>query len=121
MILPLFPKVLTAIGLITLLTACTSSPPTHFYVLETQSLPSAVTADSPKKNIIGIGPISLPTLLDRKQIITRSDQNTIQIAEFHQWAAPLRDNIAAVLTQNLAALQTHNVISSSGPPAVDWT
>jgi uncharacterized lipoprotein YmbA len=108
--LPLFQKVLTTIGIIALISACTVSSPTQFYVLETQRLPGVVAADGPKKCVIGIGPISIPALLERKQIITRSDQNTVHVAEFHQWAAPLRDNIAEVLTQNLVALQTQNVI-----------
>jgi uncharacterized lipoprotein YmbA len=108
--LPLFQKIVIVAGLFALFTGCATSPPTHFYVLEAQNLPSAVVANAPKKSIIGIGPISIPALLERKQIVTRLDQSTVEISEFHQWAAPLRANIVAVLTQNLAALQTHNVI-----------
>ena len=104
------PKVLTMIGIISLTASCASTPPTTFYVLETQSQPVVRAAKSVKKHIIGIGPLSIPALLERKQIITHTDQNTVKIAEFHQWAAPLKDSIAQVLTQNLTALQSHNVI-----------
>lgn len=103
-------KILRVIVIINLLAACTSTPPTHFYILTTQSSPAAAVADGGKKSSIGVGPISIPTLLERKQIIIRTDQNTVQIAEFHQWAAPLKDNIAEVLTQNLTALQPRRVI-----------
>jgi len=109
MMLPLFSKALMVWVIITVFTACTSAPAVHFYVLETQSA-VPVKADVAKKRIIGVGPVSIPALLERKQIVTRSDQNTVQIAEFHQWAAPLRDNITQVLTQNLAALQKSHVI-----------
>lgn len=107
--LPVCQKALKVFLIFALLTACTSSPPVHFYVLETRSA-IPVKADGAPKSIIGIGPLSIPPLLERKQIVTRSEQNTVQIAEFHQWAAPLRDNTIQVVAQNLAALQTHYVI-----------
>ena len=94
-----------------LLIACASTPPTHFYTLESQSrppvdAPSAIT----KKRLIGIGPLSLPALLDRRQIITRADNNSVQIADFDQWAAPLKDNVIAVLSKNVAALQPNAIV-----------
>lgn len=107
--LPLFSKALKVFFIISVFTACTSAPTVHFYVLETRS-EAPVKDDGAKKSIIGVGPVSIPVLLERKQIVTRSDQNAVQIAEFHQWAAPLRDNVAQVLTQNLATLQSHHVI-----------
>lgn len=108
--LKLFQKIVIEAASFALITGCASSPPPHFYVLEAQKLPNTVVATSPNKKVIGIGPISIPALLDRKQIVTRSDQSTVEISEFHQWAEPLRDNIASVVTQNLASLQPHNVI-----------
>jgi hypothetical protein len=94
----------------TLLSACLSTPPTQFYVLEPLTEPPSSSTASEKKRQIGIGPISIPTLLERKQIVTRLPDNSIKIAEFHQWASPLKDNVAQVLTHNLAALQTGDLI-----------
>lgn len=94
-----------------LLSACTATPPTQFYVLEPQFDVPAVSADDQvKKLIIGIGPISIPALLERKQLVTRDADNNLQIAELQQWAAPLKDNIAEVLAQNLTALQPRQII-----------
>ncbi|MDP3389536.1 MAG: PqiC family protein [Methylococcaceae bacterium] len=94
-----------------LLSACTATPPTRFYVLEPQFDVPAVSADDQvKKLIIGIGPISIPALLERKQLVTRDADNNLQIAELQQWAAPLKDNIAEVLAQNLTALQPSQII-----------
>jgi uncharacterized lipoprotein YmbA len=96
-------------------------PPTQFYVLEPLSQPVSLTTD--KKRQIGIGPVSLPTLLERKQIVTRLPDNSVQIAEFHQWASPLKDNVAEVLTHNLAALQADDLIRAypwSAYGAVDY-
>jgi uncharacterized protein len=94
-----------------LLTACASTPPTHFYTLESQSRPPVVTATTnAKKPLIGIGPLSLPALLDRSQIITRAENNSVQMAEFDQWAAPLKDNVIAVLSKNVATLQPNAIV-----------
>jgi uncharacterized protein len=94
-----------------LLTACASTPPPHFYTLESQSRPPDVTATaSTKKRLIGIGPLSLPALYDRRQIVTRAENNSIQLAEFDQWAAPLKDNVITVLSKNVAALQPNAIV-----------
>ncbi|MDD5266981.1 MAG: PqiC family protein [Methylococcales bacterium] len=94
-----------------LLTACASTPPTHFYTLESQSCPPVAASTAiTKKRLIGIGPLSLPALLDRRQIITRADNNSVQIAEFDQWAAPLKDNVIAVLSKNVATLQPNAIV-----------
>ena len=93
-----------------LLSACASTP-TNFYTLESQSRPPVVTtAANAKKQLIGIGPLSLPALLDRKGIVTRAENNSVQIAEFNQWAAPLKDIVLAVLSKNVATLQPNAIV-----------
>ena len=93
-----------------LLTAC-ATPPSNFYTLEPQSRPPA-TANTAiaKKQLIGIGPLSLPALVERRQIVTRAENNGIQIAEFDLWAAPLKDNVLAVLSKNVATLQPNTIV-----------
>jgi uncharacterized protein len=92
------------------LTACASTP-TNFYTLEAQSRPPVSTNTSTvKKQLIGIGPLSLPALLDRRQIVTRGENNSVQLAEFDQWAAPLKDNVIAVLSKNVATLQPNAIV-----------
>lgn len=96
---------------ISLLTACASTPPTHFYTLEAQSQHPAVTnSTTTKKLLIGIGPLSLPALLDRSQIVTRTENNTIEMADFDLWAAPLKENVIAVLSKNVATLQPNMIV-----------
>jgi uncharacterized lipoprotein YmbA len=116
-------KWLISVSTCTLLTACLSTPPTHFYILEPLSEPPPLSSTTVKKRLIGIGPVSIPTLLERKQIVTRLPDNSIKIAEFHQWASPLKDNVAQVLTHNLATLQTGDLIRTypwSAYGAVDF-
>ncbi len=99
-----------------LLSGCLSTPPTQFYVLEPLSESPASVIKAGHKSSIGVGPITIPALLERKQIVTRLPDNSISIAEFHQWASPLKDNVTQVLTHNLTTLQTGNLIR-----AYPWT
>ncbi len=96
-----------ALGLLLsiLLPACASSPAVQYYVLE--PIPGSINANLEIKtrHSIGIGPLSLPALLENKKMITRLSDNTVQIAQFQQWAAPLQDNIVSVLARNLSLLQ----------------
>lgn len=93
-----------------LLTACASAP-TQFYTLESLSRPTAANAiASAKKLLIGIGPLTLPALLDRRGIVTRAENNSVQIAEFDQWAAPLQNNVIAVISKNVATLQPDAIV-----------
>ncbi len=40
----------------------------------------------------------------------RAENNSVQIAEFDQWAAPLKDNVIAVLSKNVATLQPDAIV-----------
>jgi uncharacterized lipoprotein YmbA len=92
------------------LSACANAPEVHFYVLEPINQTSPAGIASEKQVSIGVGPIAIPTLLANKKIITRLSDNTVQIAQFQQWASPLEDNLLQTLTQNLATLQSHNIV-----------
>ncbi|MCX7098652.1 MAG: PqiC family protein [Methylococcales bacterium] len=93
-----------------LLTACASTPETHYYTLEAvSSAPISQTA-TVKKPLVGIGPLNLPALLDRQQIVTRAQNNSLQMAEFDQWAAPLQDNAIAVVSKNVSALLPNAIV-----------
>ncbi|TSA38543.1 MAG: membrane integrity-associated transporter subunit PqiC [Methylococcaceae bacterium] len=96
------PKFFISLLAALMLGACSTTPPTHFYVLD--ALPQTERANK-QALAIGIGPITLPALLERKQMVTRLHNNTVQLAEFHQWAEPLKDTLLRVIVKNLAALQ----------------
>ena len=90
-----------------LLAGCGSSPPpTEFYTLN--SLGSMTQQTQPSEadqNIaIGIGPVQIPQILDRPQIVTRTGPNKLKVDEFHRWAGPLKAGFAQVLAENIALL-----------------
>jgi uncharacterized lipoprotein YmbA len=92
-----------------LLTGCRSStPPVQFYTLNpisgtgTQSQVKPTESDS--KLSIGVGPVEIPAILDRPQIVTRSSPNRLNVDEFHRWAGRLDENFARILAQNISLL-----------------
>ncbi len=43
----------------------------------------------------------MPRYLDRPQLVTRTDANTLELAEFDKWSEPLADMIGRVLAEDL--------------------
>ena len=97
------------LGLIFLISgscALRSSATTKFYMLSPLARPVVETQDEKgqKCKTIGVGPLHLPAYLDRPQIVTRVNPNEIKLAEFDNWAEPLKDSVNRVLVENLTRL-----------------
>lgn len=85
-----------------LLSSCIgTSEPANFYVIEALPTTSAGAVPTPLK--LRLGPLALPALLDRPQIVTELEGNRVDLAEHHRWAEDLDDNLTRVLGQNLAS------------------
>lgn len=79
------------------------TPPATFYML--QAMPEEKPRDRLSQEIfIAVGPVAIPSEMDRPQIIIRDQKNRIRLSETHRWAAPLPDSIASVLSTNLSVL-----------------
>jgi uncharacterized lipoprotein YmbA len=104
------------IALIFLLTGCSRTTPVVWYQL--------TAADSAKANVssattgqlrLGLGPLYLPEVLQRPQLVTRTG-NRVEIADNHRWAEPLEENITRVLREYLAdLLGTEQIITYPWP------
>lgn len=106
-------RILALLNLALLLAACASSPPTRFYVLSTLPQPAQPVGYAAGQEIaVGVGPVELPEYLDRSQLVTRSGQNELNLAEFDRWGESLKDNAAQVLAENLAVLLPSKKIST---------
>ena len=53
---------------------------------------------------VEITSLRLPQYLEKPQIITRSHQNQLIMAEYHQWGGNLRKNMIRVMAQNISRL-----------------
>ncbi len=87
-----------------LVAGCIGSPtrPSTFYVLSADPAGPVAGRASPAVPLsIGLGPVQLPDLFDRPQIVTRSDPNRIDLAEYDRWGGDLNKDLSRVLAQNL--------------------
>ena len=97
------PVMLAALMLI----GCRSSaPPVEFYTLNPISgmQQKTNTAETDQKLAVGVGPVEIPTILNRPQIVTRTGQNRLEMDEFHRWAGPLDEDFARVVAENISIL-----------------
>ena len=51
-----------------------------------------------------MGPVSVPAVVDRPQIVVDIGPNQVRLEEFNRWAAPLQNNIARVIADNLVLM-----------------
>ena len=99
-----------------LATGCGSTPPSRFYTLSATGGPAATSA----KLSVAVGPVSVPAVVDRPQIVVDIGPNQVRLEEFNRWAAPLQNNIARVVADNLVLmLGTPRVILATQPLSAD--
>jgi uncharacterized protein len=100
------------------LTVGCASTPSHYFTL------SAVPMASPGSGAPGlpivVGPVTVPEMVDRPQIVLRVGVNRVTLDELNRWASSLQDEIARTVAQNLMArFGTPNVSLSSQTPIPD--
>lgn len=89
----------------------------HYYTLST-------VAGTAKLNIpadavpIRLDRVTIPTELDRSQLVRRIDSTRLQIVENDRWAAPLDDTIRRVLSDDLASRLPANMVANPYEPSV---
>ncbi|SDH00882.1 hypothetical protein SAMN05216466_106348 [Paraburkholderia phenazinium] len=99
---------------------CATSPASSFYTLNAIQLPepSPAVVRPATPIMIAIGPVTVPELVDRAQIVTRVDANRVSIDEFARWADPLTSQIPRVLGADLQQLIPGAIVSTY-PQRVD--
>ena len=107
-------------GLVALLllgaAGCTGSvDPTRFYVLApTDSAADAAARSASERDLrIGIRSVELPRYLERPQIVTRASATRLEVADFHQWGAPLRQAVPMILVADRDGVVQASFV---GPP-----
>ena len=77
------------------------SDPSAFFMLNATVTPQQASRTTA---VLGLGPITVPSYLDRPQIVVRMSENEVALAEHDRWAEPLGENLARSLEENLSAL-----------------
>jgi uncharacterized lipoprotein YmbA len=82
------------------LAAGCASPPARFYTLSG----TPATATPASGPAILVGPVSIPAVVDRPEIVVTIGNNEVWLDELNRWASPLADNISLALVENLIAV-----------------
>jgi uncharacterized lipoprotein YmbA len=101
-----------------LLAACSlggTSPEPSFYTLASEAPPPA--AASAATYLVVVGPVTIPEVVDRPQIVTRTAANRVELHEQARWAAPLRTEIPRVIADALAKRLSGARTATSGQRA----
>lgn len=90
---------LTPLLLAVVVSGCGSSPPETFHLL---SRPAGTeVASSARGYGVLVGPVSVPEVVDRPQLVIRTEASRVVIREQQRWAEPLADGIAQALAEDL--------------------
>ncbi|MDW3684304.1 PqiC family protein [Cupriavidus sp. CV2] len=98
-----------ALGL-AVLGGCASSPQPTFYTLTPGRPQQRADADVPVA--IVIGPVAVPEMVDRPQLVLRVSATQVRLDEFARWAEPLKRQIPTVLAADLVQLFPGALVSS---------
>lgn len=94
-----------------LLASCAAQTPTQYYDLSSQT--SASEHVISRDVTLGIGPVTLPQLLDRPGIVSRHHGTGVNVASYHVWAGKLEPAFTRVLADSIATTLKHDTIWAS--------
>jgi uncharacterized protein len=94
---------------------CGGSPKASFYTLSPDASLQPLAGSSSLRLVVG--PVTVPELVDRPQIVTRRAPNEVWINEFARWGEPLKENIARTLAADLSALLGSPLVTVFSPGA----
>lgn len=83
-----------------IISGCARTPPPTYYQLE--ELANIQLSGIERGVAVGVGPLNLPSYLDRPQIVTRATEHQLELSEFNRWAEPLKESILRVIAVNLS-------------------
>jgi uncharacterized lipoprotein YmbA len=92
----------------------TKDPTQYFVLTSDERRPPAV----PSPLVLGIDHVQLPEYLLRDEMVSRSANNQLTLAEYQQWGEPLKDGFSRTLRHNLEnQLGVGHVVAAPFDPA----
>lgn len=88
---------------IVLLAGCGQTEQARLYTLSRIADVEMMQASDPQLSV-AVGPVTLPSYLDRPQIVVRQSANRLELSEFDRWAEPLGATVPRILAANLGNL-----------------
>ena len=107
-----FPWFVSVIWLLLALGCTATTERARFYKLNSLPSPESITTTQGTGGgvAVGIGPVKFPDHLDRSEIVTRTSDNALQLAEFDRWAGSLEKDFSRILAENLSILLSTDYI-----------
>jgi hypothetical protein len=85
-----------------MLCACVSAPQDRFYTLSAAQPAMPGSPVQPARYSVAVGPVRIPEIVDRPQLVIRESDNRVGVLERHRWAQSLRAEIARVVAADLS-------------------
>ena len=102
------------------LAGCGTSPKETYYTL---SAAAAMNNSAPTNGAapysVAVGPITLPEVVDRPQLVLRVSPNEVTFVELHRWAGSLKSEIPRIIADNLAGYLNIRQVSAYPQSAGD--
>jgi uncharacterized protein len=95
--------------LVVALTGCASAPSRFYNLTSTARSDGAPSA----KYAVVVGPVSVPSAVDRPQFTIELSPNRVEFEEFNRWAAPLSEGIGRVISRDLGVLLGTTLVATS--------
>lgn len=96
----------------TLLTSgCASSPQARFYSL-TATAPQATLPADMKAPSVTIASVTIPELINRPQMVVKTDGTQVELLEIQRWAEPLKTAIPLTIAENISRILGSDRVSS---------
>jgi hypothetical protein len=108
---------LAVTGIVAGLAGCASAPPRSYLLA---ALPATAAPGAHHGPVVAVGPVAIPTYLDRSGIVVRRPGDEIVISTDHRWGEPLGDGVARVLAENLAVMIPTDAVAVF-PWKTSWT
>jgi uncharacterized lipoprotein YmbA len=103
-----------AVMLSSCLCACATSQPDHFYVLSAQ--PPGVSEARPASATQAILKVTLPSLVDRSEMILNTSANGVIVLEHERWAAPLSELVTQALARDIERRRNDLLVAEHSVP-----
>ena len=105
-------KSLTAVLSSCLLCACAAVRPDHYYILSSQP-PGDIAPRSASARQVLLR-VSLPSLVDRPEMVLNTADDGVTVLEHERWAAPLTDLAVQTLARDLERRRADLLVTGAG-------
>ncbi|BBO74175.1 lipoprotein [Desulfosarcina widdelii] len=115
-----FMRKLIPVLLLFMVFGCRSiTPAVNHYVLNSMAAGDGppVTMEEPGPRIVAVGPVRLPSYVNRLQMVMRNGSSELEISEFHRWADYPDRLVQQVLEDNLQVLLPRDQVVGHPLPA----